>query len=156
VAADQIDQFKRDHAGWVEEEGKKLVSRADSARTDLIAVGQPKRLATFRRNFTLFFEGPVDSALHSSAVRSRNNQTRKRCEWIRCLSPSGIVSWAAAFPPTDWTAGLLIDHAFDYLMDEIEPKEAQMWPVKVREILQTFGGEGALQGSSNCLQFIGG
>jgi len=154
--SDQVDQLKGEHGDWVEGEGKKLVSRAESARLNLIADGQPKSVATFRRNFTLFFEGPIDSALDSSAVRSRNKQTRKRCERIRCLSPSGIISWAAAFPPTDWTAGFMNDRAFDYLVDEVEPQETHTWPVKLREMLHTFGAEGALQGSSNYHEFIGG
>ncbi len=71
----------------------------------------------------MFFEGPIDSALDSSAVRSMNKQTCKRCERICCLSPSGIISLAAEFPPTDWTASSMNDRAFDYLIDEIEPQE---------------------------------
>lgn len=108
------------------------------------------------RDVTLFFEGPINSALDSSAVRSRNKQTSKRCEQIRCLSPSGIISWAAAFPPTDWGVGFMSDHAFDCLVDGIEPQETHTWPVKTREMLHTFGAEGALQESSNYQKFIGG
>jgi len=154
--SDQIDQLKGEYADWVEGEGKNLVARAESARANLIADGQPKGAATFRRNLTLFFQGPMESALNSSAVRSRNKQTRKRCERICCLSPSGVISWAAAFPPTDWTAGFMNDQAFDYLVDEIEPTEVCAWPAKVFEMLHTFGAEGTLQGSSNYRQFIGG
>ncbi|MCJ1479234.1 hypothetical protein MMC13_007919 [Lambiella insularis] len=152
--SNQVDQLRGEYVDWAEGEGQRLASRAESACANLIADGQPKSVATFRRNLTLIFQGPVDSALDSSSIRSRNKQTRKRCERIRCLTPGGILSWAAAFPPTDWTAGFMNDRAFDYLVDEIEPKEERVWPVKLREILQTFGAEGALRESINYSQFI--
>lgn len=41
------------------------------------------------------------------------------------------------------------DHAFDCLVDGIEPQETHTWPVTTREMLHTFGAEGALQESSN-------
>jgi hypothetical protein len=69
------DHFKDGHTEWVLGEGKRLENRADLAHADLIATGIPKSLATFRKNLALIFEGPKDSALDSSTVKSRNKQT---------------------------------------------------------------------------------
>jgi hypothetical protein len=90
--SNQVDQLKEEYVDWAKEEGRRLASQAESACANLIANGQPKSVATFWRNLTLIFQGLVDSALDSNAVRSRNKQTRKRCERIRCLTPSGILS----------------------------------------------------------------
>jgi hypothetical protein len=84
-----IDHFKDGHTEWVLGERKRLENRADLARADLVATGTPKSLAIFRKNLALIFEGPKDSALDSSAVKSRNKQTRARCGRIRSLSPGG-------------------------------------------------------------------
>ncbi len=103
--ADKIDDLKKDYGNWTEGEGKALAAQSVSAREHLIAHGRPKGLATFRRNITLFFDGPKDSPNDSSSVKSRNKLTRIRCEWIRCLSPHGIISLAAAPPPQSGQEG---------------------------------------------------
>ena len=154
--SEKINCFKDVHADWVVSEGKAFRSRAESARTDLMVGGQPKSLATFKRNLLLVFEGPRDSALDSKSVTSRNKQTRTRCTRIRCLSPSGIITWAAAFPPTLWAAGFMKDLAFDYLVEDMESDQTQAWPVKLREVLHAFGAEEPLKGSSKYLEFIQG
>jgi hypothetical protein len=150
------DHFKDVHTEWVLGEGKGLKNRADLAHADLIATGIPKNLATFRRNFALIFEGPKDSALDSSTIKSRNKQTRARCGRIRSLSPSAIIVWAAAFPPTLWVAGCMNDYAFDNLAEDMESTQTQAWPAKIREVLRTFGAEEPLQRSSNYREFIRG
>ena len=150
------DHFKDGHTEWLLGEGKRLGNRADLAHADLIATGIPKSLATFRKNLALIFEGPKDSALDSSTVKSRNKQTRARCGRIRCLNPSAIIVWAAAFPPTVWAAGCMKDYAFDNLAEGMESTQTQAWPAKVREVLQTFGAEEPLQRSSNYHEFIRG
>lgn len=152
--ADKIDRLKEDHVKWAGGEGKALAAQAVSAREKLLAHGQPTGPATFRRNITLFFDGPKDSPIDSSSVKSRNKLTRIRCEWIRCLSHHGIISWAAAFPPTVWTGGFMPEHAFDYLIKNVEPKEFQAWPVKIGEILRAFAAEEPLRRSDNYSAFL--
>lgn len=154
--ADKIDHLKEDYVKWTEEEGKTLAAQAVSAREYLIVHGRPKGPATFRRNITLFFDGPKDSPIDSSSVKSRNKLTRTRCEWIRCLSPHGIISWAAAFPPTVWTGGFMPDHAFDYLIENVEPNEVQAWPMKVGETLRAFAAEEPLRRSNSYSAFLEG
>ena len=132
------------------------IYEAVSARENLITHGRPKGPATFRRNIMLFFDGPKDSPIDSPSVKSRNKLTRTRCEWIRCLSPHGIISWAAAFPPTVWTGGLMPDHAFDYLVENVEPEEVQAWPIKVGEILRAFAAEEPLRRSNSYSAFLEG
>lgn len=154
--ADKIDHLKEDYVKWTEEEGKALAAQAVSAREYLIVHGRPKGAATFRRNITLFFDGPKDSPIDSSSVKSRNKLTRTRCEWIRCLSPHGIISWAAAFPPTVWTGGFMPDHAFDYLIENVEPEEVQAWPMKIGEILRAFAAEEPLRRTNSYNAFLEG
>ena len=154
--ADKIDYLKEDYVQWTEGEGKALAAQAVSARENLVAHGRPKGPATFRRNITLFFDGPKDSPIDSSSVKSRNKLTRTRCEWIRCLSPHGIISWAAAFPPTVWTGGFMPDHAFDYLIENVEPGEFQAWPTKIGEILRAFAAEEPLRQSKSYSSFLEG
>jgi hypothetical protein len=154
--SEQIDHIKGRHAESAVLESENLLARAGSARKDLIADGQPKSLVTFRRNFTLIFGGPKESALDSSSAKSRNKLTRARCERIRCLDPESIVTWAAAFPPTTWTAGSMKDHVFDHLVEEIGPGQAQVWPKRIREMLHTIAAEEPLQGSSRYGEFIQG
>ena len=151
--ADKIDHLKEDYVKWTEKEGKALTAQAVSAREYLITHGRPKGPATFRRNITLFFDGPKDSPIDSSSVKSRNKLTSTRCEWIRCLSPHGIISWAAAFPPTVWTGGFM---PFDYLIENVEPEEFQAWPMKVEEILRAFAAEEPLRQSNSYNAFLGG
>src|SRR2546429_9732514 len=50
---DQINELKEKRARWACEEGRKLVSAAESAAAELTEKGRPKSLATFRRNITL-------------------------------------------------------------------------------------------------------
>ncbi len=154
--ADKIDHLKKDHVKWTEGEGKVLAAQAVSAREHLIAHGRPKGPATFRRNITLFFDGPKDSPIDSSSVKSRNKLTRTRCEWIRCLSPHGIISWAAAFPPTVWTGGFMPDHAFEHLMENVEPEVFQAWPMQIGEILRAFAAEEPLRRSNSYSTFLEG
>jgi hypothetical protein len=66
---------------------------------------------------------------------------------IRSVPPSGIITWAAAFPPTFWAVPGMKDLTFDYLAEGIESDQTQMWPVKLRETLLALGSEEPLKGS---------
>ena len=154
--ADKIDDLKQNSIDWTLGEGKKLAAQAVSAREDIIARGRPRGPAAFRRNFVQFFDGPKDSPIDSSATRSRNKLTRARCELIRCLSPHAIISWAAAFPSSIWAAGFMPDHAFDYLIENVEPEEIPAWPTKIGETLHAFAAEEPLQRSNSYMEFLQG
>ncbi|MCJ1344894.1 hypothetical protein MMC31_003099 [Peltigera leucophlebia] len=150
--ADKIDILKEDRVKWVEKEGETLAAQAVSAREKLLAHGKPPSPATFRRNITLFFDGPKDSPIDPSSAKSKNKLARIRCAQIRCLSHHGIISWAAAFPPTVWTG--MPEHAFDYLIENVEPKELQAWPEKIGEILHAFAEEEPLGRSDSYRAFL--
>lgn len=156
VIEDKIDCRKEDHAKWVEADGKPLAARAVSAWQKLLADGRPERVANFSKNITLFFDGPKTyPAIDSSSAKSKNKLTLLRCERIRCLSPQGIISWAAAFAPTAWAGGGKIpDHAFDYLIDNIEPEGFQGWPVGIAEILSGFAAKEPLRQSDSYSAFL--
>ena len=154
--ADKIDHLKDKSVEWTLREGKALAAQAVSAREDIIARGQPKGPAAFRRNFMHFFDGPKDSPTDSSATRSRNKLTRARCELIRCLSPHAIISWAAAYPSSVWAAGFMPDHAFDYLIENVEPEEIPAWPSIIGDTLHAFAAEEQLQRSNSYIEFLQG
>lgn len=154
--ADQVNELKEKRARWAREEGEKLVSAAESAAAELTEKGRPKSLATFRKNITLIFEGPKESNLDSASDKSRHKLTRKRCEQIRNVKPNGILVWAAAFPPTTWTAGFMNNVTFDYLIAEIASKDTDIFPENIRQIMHTFGSEAPLKDSKSYGEFIGG
>jgi hypothetical protein len=87
------------------------------------------------------FEGPQESNLDSAPDKSRHKLTRKRCEQIRCIKPNGVLVWAAAFPPSTWTAGFMTNATFDYVIAEIESKDTEVFPENIRTIVHTFGSE---------------
>lgn len=148
---DKIDRLKEDHAKWVEADGKPLAAQAVSARENLLADVRPARVANFSKNITLFFDGPKTyPAINSSAAKSKNKLPLLRCEQIRCLGPYGIISWAAAFAPTACAGGGKIpDHAFDYLINNIEPEGFQGWPLEIAEIPSGFAAKKPLRQSDS-------
>lgn len=154
AVADKIDHLKKDYVKWTEGKNKVLAAQTVSAREHLIAHGRSKSSATFRRNITLFFDDFKDSSIDSSSIKSRNKLTRIRCEWIRCLSPHEIISWAAAFLSTVWTEGLMSDYAFEHLMKNVEPKVFQAWFMQIGEILRAFAAEEPLRRSNNYSTFL--
>jgi hypothetical protein len=153
---DQINEIKEERARWTREEGRKLVSASESVAAELTEKGRPKSLATFKRNITLIFKGPQESDLDSAPEKSRHKLTRKRCEQIRYIKPNGVLVWAAAFPPSTWTAGFMTNATFNYMIAEIESKDIEIFPENMRKIVHTFGREAPLQDSENYSEFIRG
>src|SRR5205823_4666448 len=89
----------------------------------------------FRRNILLIFEGPKASVFDSEDIKLRKESTQKRCDMIRKLSSDGIISWAVAYPPTQWAGGIMASDVFDCLTDDIEPNVVQTWPPVIRDTL---------------------
>jgi hypothetical protein len=154
--AGRIERLEEGRAKRVREEGRKFLSQAETTRASIIENNQLRSIPAFRKNITLIFEGPEDSALDPGWITSRNKQTRKRCELIRELNPDGVISWAAALAPSVWTAGCMQNHIFDYLIEEIEPEEVQAWPTKMKEVLHIFGVEKSLAHSQEYDNFLRG
>ena len=48
------------------------------------------------------------------------------------------------------------DHAFDYLIENVEPGEFQAWPTKIGKILRAFAAEEPLRQSNSYSSFLGG
>lgn len=48
------------------------------------------------------------------------------------------------------------DHAFDYLIENVEPEEVPAWPTKIGEILRAFAAEELLQRSNSYSEFLKG
>jgi hypothetical protein len=71
--------------------------------------------------------------------------TQERCERIRDLGPDGVVSWASTFAPSVWTANLMSKDTFDYLVEFIDPEDAQTWPTEIERVLRTLGDEEPLK-----------
>ena len=138
------------------EEGRKLISQAQSDRRDIINSGQLKNRSVFGRSMVLIFEGPKDSAIDSKPTKVRKQLTRDRCQRICSLSPDGLISWAAAFVPTTWVANQMSGVLCDYLLEHIEPDEAQVWPLEIHNILDQLGAEEPLRGSCKYQEFLKG
>jgi hypothetical protein len=151
----EIDGLHERHAAALEE-GKKLISQAQSDRRDVIDSGQLKNRSVFGRNIVLFFEGPKDSVIDSKTTRARKQLTRDRCQRICSLNPDGLISWAAAFMPTLWIANQMSGGLCDYLLENIEPDEAQVWPPEIHNILDQLGAEEPLRGSCKYQEFLKG
>ncbi|KAH6719537.1 hypothetical protein BKA61DRAFT_669865 [Leptodontidium sp. MPI-SDFR-AT-0119] len=130
------------------EEGRKLVSQVRLDINDLITTAHLKGRLVFARNMRLFFEGPQDSALDSKTIKGRKRLTRERCERICSLNLDGLNSWAVAFAPSIWTANLMSNKTFDYVVEHIEPEDPLVWPSEIYDILNALGDENPLKGSS--------
>ncbi|KAI3326641.1 hypothetical protein HD806DRAFT_412424 [Xylariaceae sp. AK1471] len=142
----------REEQAWKASEAQR--SHATSTITDLISNGKLNRPAVFGRNIITIFTGPKDSVLDSEEMKSRKAATRVRCDRIRKLSADGIVAWAASYRPTAWAAGTMGKDIFDCLIDDIEPKLAQSWPLVVHQILEKLRNDESLQQSVEYGQFI--
>ncbi|KAF4626889.1 hypothetical protein G7Y89_g11267 [Cudoniella acicularis] len=138
------------------EEGRKLISQAQSDRTNLITTTELKNRAVFARNIKLFFGGPQDSSIDSDTIKGRKRLTRERCERICSLSRDGLISWAVAFTPSIWTANTMSNNTFDYLDEHIEPEDPLVWPSEIYDILRTLGDEQPLEGSCKYHEFLKG
>jgi hypothetical protein len=154
--AGRIERLEEGRAEQIREEGRKFLSQADITRESIIENNQLRSIPMFRKNIKLIFEGPKDSALDPGWITSRNKQTRTRCELIRELNPDGVISWGAALAPSIWTASCMQNHIFDYLIEEIEPEEVQMWPPKIGEILHVFEVEESFAQSQEYHKFLEG
>jgi hypothetical protein len=150
----EIDSLHERHAAALA--GQKLISQAQSDRRDVIKSGQLKNRSVFGRNIVLFFEGPKDSVVDSETTKARKQLTRGRCQRICSLSPDGLISWAAAFIPTTWIANQMSGGLCDYLLEHIEPDEAQIWPSEIHNILDNLGAGEPLRGSCKYQEFLKG
>ena len=70
--------------------------------------------------------------------------------------PSWDYLLGSSFLPTVWAGGFMPDHAFDYLIENIEPGEFQAWPMKIGEILRAFAAEELLRQSNSYIAFLEG
>ncbi|THC89114.1 hypothetical protein EYZ11_011441 [Aspergillus tanneri] len=61
-------------------EGQRLLSNAETVKTELMATHRLKNQVTFVRNIQLFFIPPIESKLDSSAVKARKKLTRERAD----------------------------------------------------------------------------
>ena len=48
------------------------------------------------------------------------------------------------------------DHAFEYLIENIEPGDFQTWPMRIGEILRAFAAEEPLRQSNSYSAFLEG
>ncbi|EER41762.1 conserved hypothetical protein [Histoplasma capsulatum H143] len=111
--SEEVQALGKRRTETVYTEGRKLLSTAESTRSDLITSSKLKNRATFIRNIQLFFNGPKGSKLDSAAVKARKRLTRERCEQIRSLGTDEMTLWAAAFAPSQWEANLLPKPTFE-------------------------------------------
>jgi hypothetical protein len=155
IAPLEIEALKKRHAASFEE-GRQLISQAQSDREGVTKSGQLRNRSVFARNIVLFFDGPKDSNIDSQTTKERKQLTRERCQRICTLSPDGLLSWAVSFVPTTWTANLMSKDLFSYVLDHIEPDDAQVWPLEIHNILDDLGTEEPLQGSYNYQEFLKG
>jgi hypothetical protein len=154
--AGRIARLEEGRAERIREEGSKFLSQVETTRASIIKNNQLKSIPAFRKSIALIFEGPKDSALDPGWIKSKNKQTRMRCEAIRELNPDGVISWAAGLAPSVWTASCMQNHIFDYLIEEMEPEEAQVWPPKIGEILHVFRVEESFAQSQEYHKFLTG
>ena len=152
----EIEALKKRRTESAHEEGKQRLNQAQKNRKDTITSSNLKNRGIFAKNIALFFSGPKDSVIDSDATRIRKQVTRERCERICSLSPNGIISWAAAFNPTVWTANLMSRDTFDFVVERIDPEDIQVWPSDVYHILNGLGTEEPLRESQKYHEFLKG
>tara|TARA_R110002060_G_scaffold37453_6_gene48611 strand:- start:118 stop:930 length:813 start_codon:yes stop_codon:yes gene_type:complete len=148
----EIEALKKRQAESCEE-GRRLISQAQSDRKDLVHL---KNRSVFARNLKLFFGGPQESAIDSDAIKARKKLTRERCERICKLSPDGLISWAMAFAPSLWTANLMSNKTFHCVEELIEPQGPAVWPPEIYDVLSALGDEDPLRGSQKYHEFLKG
>ncbi|KAJ5808883.1 hypothetical protein N7474_010152 [Penicillium riverlandense] len=132
-----------------------LRSRALECKGELLTNGRLKLSPVFRRNIVTIFEGPKNSKFDSEETKIRKATTLQRCEQIRQLSPSGVISWAISFAPSVWAGGSMATDIFTCLLDEIEPDWRPSWPPIVRQTLHILlEDEDILQKSREYQDFL--
>jgi hypothetical protein len=153
----RIRDLKESRAERAWKESEDLRSHALGCKGDLLANGRLKQSPVFRRNIITIFEGPKDSKFDSEDIKLRKAATRQRCEQIRRLSPSGVISWAISFAPSLWAAGSMGMDMFTCLLDDVEPDRCPPWPSIVRETLyMLLEDEELLQKSLDYQNFLRG
>lgn len=154
--ADEVKALGKRRKAAVVAEGQKLLSRAESAKLELIASQRPKSQVLFVRNIQMFYNPPEHSKLDSPAVQKRKQLTRERCEKVRSLSPNKVIVWAAAFAPSIWDSNVLQKNTFDYVVEFLEPGESLSWPAHIYEILNTLATEQPLRHSPEFRKILAG
>ena len=153
----EIRASKESRAERAWKESEKLRSHALACKGELLSNGRLKQPPVFRRNITTIFEGPKDSKFDSEDVKVRKALTRQRCEQIRQLSPSGVISWAMAYAPSLWAAGSMSMEVFTCLLDDIEPDQRPPWPSIIGETLHMLlADEEFLSASLEYREFLKG
>lgn len=153
----EIRESKESRAERAWKESEKLRSHALACKGELLTNGRLKQPPVFRRNIATVFEGPKDSKFDSEDIKVRKAVTRQRCEQIRQLSPSGIISWAMAYAPSLWAAGSMSTDIFTCLLDDIEPDHRPRWPSIVGDTLQILlEDEAVLSTSLEYREFLKG
>ncbi|RAQ70215.1 hypothetical protein AFCA_011034 [Aspergillus flavus] len=135
-------------------EGQKLLSHAESMKSELWATGKLRNKTTFIRNIQLFFRPPEESKLDNPPVRQRKKLTRERSERIRNLTPDGTITWAAAFIPSVWDSNHLSKSTFDFVVEFLDSHHPRRWPAQVYEVLDTLAAEQPLQDSPEFKNFL--
>ncbi|BAE64503.1 unnamed protein product [Aspergillus oryzae RIB40] len=135
-------------------EGQKLLSHAESMKSELWATGKLRNKTTFIRNIQLFFRPPEESKLDNPPVRQRKKLTRERSERIRNLTPDGTITWAAAFIPSVWDSNHLSKSTFDFVVEFLDSHHPRRWPAQVYEVLDTLAAEQPLRDSPEFKNFL--
>lgn len=150
----QVDALKKRRAEPSIEKGRRLIEQANLEKTDLITTSQLKHPEIFAGNITFIFNGQEDSVVDSDDIKARKRLTRERCSSIRNVSSDGIISWAVAFMSTIWTAYMMSNDTFDYVLGQIESDKYEAWPPNVYRILNGLGIEEPLQRSQTFHDFL--
>lgn len=153
----KIRESKESRAERAWKESEKLRSHALACKGELLTNNRLKQQPVFRRNIVTIFEGPKDSKFDSEDIKVRKALTRQRCEQIRQLSPSGVISWAMAYAPSLWAGGSMSIEIFTCLLDDIEPDQRPPWPSIIGETLHMLlDDEEVLSASLEYREFLKG
>lgn len=155
--AENINVSARAHRTQTFQEAQKLLSVARADGEALFRTGQPKNLATFKRNISLIFEGPSESSLDSGANKRRKILTKQRCERLSSLNPDSVLLWSNALTPTMWTANEMSRDVFNCLANQMENERViQNWPSELSTTMHVLGKEGQLRTSDKYRDFLTG
>lgn len=138
------------------EEARKLLLQGQASREAVISTSQLNKPAIFAKNIKILFDRQTNSIARSSTQQAREKLTRKRCERICTLGPSGVISWALAFTPSAWAPNVLPTSTFEYLLKHITPRDAQLWPPEIYNLLKGLKAEDPLRGSLTYHEFLEG
>lgn len=146
----------------VQDDIRKLNTKANSAKRNILEITRLESLQTIKANFRLIF-GPLQETEYLSKSAKYTKVTNlDRINTIRSLSkshPHSMVALSLTHPTKVWTESST--DVFDSLIKSIKDKTEQDWPDEIVDVMNELEKErlisvefGNLRSMINCLCFL--